>query len=166
MSLNIERFFDTSAEFSVEKISEFYSNSTGETINLLELLQYSYIPTKYETISPCDMKMDTHDDKKMYTPEKEIDNDYVKNDQDSVNLYDESAQQENMDTLDENNYFVTHDVFMGFPEANNPQFTNGEDLYIDEDTDDHDDAAAATAAAAAADYHIDSMDTLPTLDLL
>ena len=107
------------------------------------------------------MKMDTHDDKKMYTSEKEIDNDCVKNDQDSVNLYDESAQQENMDTLDENNYVITRDVFMGFPEANNPQFIFGEDLYIDEDTDDHDDAAYA-----AADYHIDSMDTLLPLDLL
>ena len=91
MSLNIERFFDTSAEFSMEKIFEFYTNSNGETINLLELLQYSYIEPKYVTISPCDMKMDTHDDKKMYTSEKEIHNDCVKNDQDSVTLYDESA---------------------------------------------------------------------------
>ena len=52
---------------------------------------------------------------------------------------------------------------MGYSEANNPQFIIGEDLYIDEDTDDHDDASAA---AAAADYHIDSMDTLLPLHLL
>ena len=84
----------------------------------------------------------------------------MKNYQDPVNLYDESAQQENMDTLDENNYIITCDVFMGFPEANNPQFIFGEDLYIDDDTDDH------YVAAAAADYHLISMDTLLPLDLI
>ena len=159
MSLNIEIFFDTSTELSMEKIFEFYTNSTGETINLLELLQYSYIQPNYETISPFDMKMDTHDDKKMYTSEKDIDNDCVKNDQDPVNLDDESAQQENMDTLDENNFIITCDVFMGFPEAKNPQFIFGEDLYINDYTDDH------YVTAAAADYHIDSIDTFLPLDL-
>ena len=36
----------------------------------------------------------------MYTYEKDTYNDCLKNDQDSLNFYDDSAQQENMETLD------------------------------------------------------------------
>ena len=157
----MDRFYDSSAEFSMEKIFEFYINSNSETINIIELLQYSYIEPKYETMSPCDMKMDTQDDQKIVTTEKEIQNYYVINEQDSVTSYDETAQEQNMDTFDEKDYVITRDVFMGYSEANNPQFIMGEDLYIDDNTDDDDDAAAA-----AADYHIDSINTLFPIDLL
>ena len=52
---------------------------------------------------------------------------------------------------------------MGYPEANNPQFTMEEDLYIDNNNnnnkiDDQDDATN--------DYHIDSINTLFPIDLL
>ena len=112
LAINIERFYDTTGQVSIEKIIEFYINSNSETINIIELLQNSYIDPKYETISPCDMEMDTHDDKKIDTTEKEIHNDCVTNEQDSVTSYDETAQEQNMDTFDENYYVITHDVFI------------------------------------------------------
>ena len=76
-------------------------NSTGETINLLELLQYSYIDPKYESISPHDLdksykKMDTHDDMKMETSEKEMDTETTEEDMDT------DTTEEEMDTHDKN----------------------------------------------------------------
>ena len=157
----MQTFYDSSAEFSMQKIFELYINSHSETINIIELLQYSYIEPKYDTMSPCDMKIDTQDDKKIVTTEKEIHNYYLINEQDTVTSYGETAKEQNMCAFYDNDYVITRDVFMGYPEANNPQFIMGEDLYIDNNnTDDQDDAAATV------DYHIDSINTLLPTDLL
>ena len=103
------------------------------------------------------MEMDTHDDKKIDTTEKEIHNDCVTNEQDSVTSYDETAQEQNMDTFDENDYVITHDVFMGYPEADKTQFTMNEYFYIDNNNNIDD---------ATVDYHIDSINTLFPIDLM
>ena len=160
----MQTIYDSSAEFSMEKIFELYINSHSETINIIELLQYSYIKPKYETMSPCDMKIHTQDDKKIVTNEKEIHNYYMINEQHSVTSYAETAQEQNMCAFyDDDDYVITCDVFMGYPEANNPQFIMEEDFYIDNNNniDDQDDATAATV-----DYHIDSINTLLPIDLL
>ena len=39
----------------------------------------------------------------------------------------DTAQEENMDTFYENDYIITHYVFLGYPEAANPEFHIGDD---------------------------------------
>ena len=102
-------------------------NSNGQTINLPELLLYSYIGPKYETLSPHDIektdkKMDNHDDKKMVTTEKEIYTDGETTEEDLVTQYDQTTQEQDMDTFDENECVITRDVFMGYSEAEKPQY--------------------------------------------
>ena len=153
-------FYDSSAQFSMENFFEMYINSHSETINIIELLQYSYIEPKYETMSPCDMKIHTQDDKKIITTEKDTHN-YMVNEEHSVTIYAETAQEQNICAFyDDDDYVITHDVFMGYPEADNPQFTMEEYLYIDNNNniDDQDDATV--------DYHIDSINTLFPIDLM
>ena len=82
---NILIYDENSSQFSIKKAREFYTNSTGETINLLELLNYCYINPNYESISPhdhdkSDKKMDNHDDMKMETSEKEMDTETTEED--------------------------------------------------------------------------------------
>ena len=117
LAINIERFYDTTGQVSIEKIIEFYINSNSENINIMNLLQYSYIDPEYQTISPYDMEIDT--------TEKQIHNEQYSYDTD---------QEENMDTFDENDYIITHDVFMGYPEADKTQFTMNEYFYNNNNT--------------------------------
>ena len=159
---HLKSIYDSSAELSMEKITDIYN---GETINLLELLLYSYIDPKYKTISPHDLdksdkKMDTHD-KKMETSEKEIYTDGETTEEDMVTQYDQTAQEQDMDTFDENDCVITRDVFMGYSEAKKPQFIMEHDLYIHDN-----DGEDAAAAAADYDYLLDSINTLLPLDLL
>ena len=72
LAINIEQFYDTTGQVSIENIIEFYVNSNSENINILNLLQYSYIDPEYETISPYDIKIDT--------TEKQIHNEQCQND--------------------------------------------------------------------------------------
>ena len=137
---HLKSIYDSSAELSMEKITEFYMNSNGETINLLELLQYSYIDPKYKTISSHDLdksdkKMDTHD-KKMETSEKEIDTDGETTEEDMVTQYGQTTQEQDMDTFDENECVITNDVFMGYSEAEKLQFIMEHQLCIHDDDDD------------------------------
>ena len=113
----------------MEKIFEMYINSHSETINIIELLQYSYIQPKYETISPCDIKIHTQDDKKIITTEKDTHN-YMVNEEHSVSIYADTTQQQNICAFyDDDDYVITHDVFMGYPEADKTQFTMNEYFY-------------------------------------
>ena len=155
-------FYDSSAQFSIEKIFEMYTNSHSETINIIGLLQYSYIQPKYETISPCNIKIHTQDDKKIITTEKYIHN-YMINEEHSVTTYAESAQEQNICAFyDNDDYVISRDVFMGYPEANKPQFTMDEYLYIDNNNNNNiDDQYDATVY-----YHIDSINTLFPIDLM
>ena len=66
--------FDISTQFSIERIFEMCINSRSETINMIDLLQYSYIEPNYQIISPYDMKIPAQDDKKIITSEKETHN--------------------------------------------------------------------------------------------
>ena len=47
--------YDENSQFSMKKAREFYTNSTGDTFNVLELLDYCYINPNYESISPHDL---------------------------------------------------------------------------------------------------------------
>ena len=117
----MDTFFDSSAQFSIEKIFEMCINSHSETINIIDLLQYSYIEPKYQTISPYDMKIRTQDDKKIITSEKETHN-YMLNEEHPVNIYTDTAQEQNIFAFyDDDDYVITHDVFMGYPEADKTQ---------------------------------------------
>ena len=83
----------------MKKAREFYTNSTGDTINVLELLDYCYINPNYESISPYDLdkgdkKMDNHDNMKMETSEKGINTETTGEDIDT------ETSQEEMDTHD------------------------------------------------------------------
>ena len=138
-----------------------YINSHSETINIIDLLQYSYIEPKYQTISPYDMKICAQDDKKIITSEKETHN-YMLNEEHPVNIYTDTAQEQNICAFyDDDDYVITHDVFMGYPEANKPQFNMDEYLYIENNNNNIDDQDDATV-----DYHIDSINTLFPIDLM
>ena len=125
----MDTFFDSSAQFSIENFFEMCTNSHSETINIIDLLQYSYIEPKYQTISPYDMKIHAQDDKKIITNEKETHN-YILNEQQPFNIY--TAQEQNICAFyDDDDYVITHDVFMGYPEADKIQLTMNEYFYID-----------------------------------
>ena len=117
----MDTFFDISTQFSIKKIFEMCINSHSETINMIDLLQYSYIEPKYQMISPYDMKIPAQDDKKIITSEKETHN-TISNEEHPVNIY--PAQEQNICAFyDDDDYVITHDVFMGYPEADKTQFT-------------------------------------------
>ena len=100
------------------------------------------------------------DDKKMNTTQKEIYTDGETTDgettdgetteEDLVTQYDQTAQEQDMDTFDENECVITHDVFMGYSEAEKLQFIMELQLCIHDDDD----------------YVLDSTNTLLPLDLL
>ena len=123
----MDTFFDISTQFSIEKIFEMCINSHSETINMIDLLQYSYLEPKYRMISPYDIKIPAQDDKKIITSEKETHN-YILKEEHPVNIY--TAQEQNICAFyDDYNYVITHDVFVGNPEADKTQFTMNEYFY-------------------------------------
>ena len=78
-------------------------------------------------ISPYDMKIPAQDDKKIITSEKETHN-YMLNEEHPVNIYTDTAQEQNICAFyDDDDYVITHDVFMGYPEAANPEFIIGDE---------------------------------------
>ena len=98
-------------------------------INIIELLQYSYIKPEYETIPQCDMKIHTQDDQKIITTKKETHN-YMVNEEHSVSIYAETAQEQNICAFyDDDDYVLTHDVFMGHPEGDKTKLTMIEYFY-------------------------------------
>ena len=96
--------------------------------------------------------MDTHDGKKMESSEKEIYTDGETTEEDIFTQYDQTTQEQDMDTFAENECIITHDVFMGYSEAEKLQFIMEHQLCIHDDGDD--------------DYVLDSTNTLLPLDLL
>ena len=128
----MDTFFDISTQFSIKKIFEMCINSLSETINMIDLLQYSYIEPKYQMISPYDMKIPAQDDKKIITSEKETHN-TISNEEHPVNIY--PAQEQNICAFyDDDDYVITCDVFMGHPEADKTQFTMNEYFYNNNNT--------------------------------
>ena len=102
-------------------------NLHSETIIVIGFLKYSYIEPKYQMISPYDMKIPAEDDKKIITSERETHN-YILNEEHPVNIY--TAQEQNICAFyDDDDYVITHDVFMGHPEADKTQFTMNEYFY-------------------------------------
>ena len=101
------------------------------------------------------MKIPAQDDKKIITSEKKT-HKTISNEEHPVNIY--PAQEQNICAFyDDDDYVITHDVFMGYPEADNTQFIMKEYLYINNNNNNDD---------ATVDYHIDSINTLFPIDLM
>ena len=80
------------------------------------------------------------------------------NEEHSVNIYTETAQEQNICAFyDDDGYDIIHDVFMGYPEADNTQFTMKEYFYNNNNNNIDD---------ATVDNHIDSINTLFLIDLM
>ena len=83
---NLIRHIENS-QFSTKNAIEFYTNSTGGTFNVLQLLDYSYINTNYESIPPHDKGVKKIDNIKMETIENVVNTETTQEEMDTHDTY-------------------------------------------------------------------------------